>query len=120
MDPELAPCRACGATVPPDATTCPACDYAVDDHHRPRLLLGAVGTALTLTVALAPVGLPLLWAAHRHRLAAAGTVTTTASPALGAHVGDVLRRHLRLEPERESYRGGPLPEPSERPAGHHP
>lgn len=108
MDRPLAPCRDCDAAVPAEATTCPDCGYAVADHDRRRLALGATGTALTLSLVLAPVGLPLLWFANRHRMAAAGTVTAPAGTPSIDHVGELLRRWLSLEPgrERERRRGG--------------
>lgn len=104
MDRPLAPCRDCGEAVPADATTCPACGYAVADHDRARLALGAAGTALTLSLVLAPLGLPLLVAARRHRLAADGTVTAPASAAPLDHGWTVLRRWLSLDADREHAR----------------
>lgn len=57
--------------------------------------------ALTLSLVLAPVGLPLLWRASRHRLAAEGTVTQRAEESLGEHLSSVLRGFLALERHRE-------------------
>lgn len=114
MDRRLAPCRRCGTAVPDDATACPACSYAVASHDRHRLALGATGTALTLSLLFAPIGLPLLWAAYRHRLAAAGTVTTPAGPAPFEHVGEVLRTQLSLNGGRGPGFGGS----GGRPGGH--
>ena len=115
----MAPCRACGEDVPADATTCPACDYAVATHDRVRLTLGALGTALTLTVVFAPVGVPLLWAAYRHHLAADGSVTAPATPDLGPHLVAALRGHLSVEPVRDRYddfyRGGAPRDAGDRP-----
>lgn len=92
----LAPCLECGAAVPEAASTCPACGYDVASHDRPRLLLGSLGMALSLTLVLAPVGLPLVWRAHRHRLAADGTVTERVAPAVREQLARVLRSHLGL------------------------
>lgn len=107
---ETAPCLDCGAEAPVEATTCPHCGYDVARHDRRRLLLGGLGTALSLSVVLAPVGLPLLWLARRERVAAEGSVTrrTTADPT--EHLRGVLRRHVGLDrgrpPEDDGRRGG--------------
>lgn len=55
--------------------------------------------AMTLTLVLAPVGLPMLWLANRHRLAVAGTVTRRAERALLGQLSAVLRFHLGLARE---------------------
>lgn len=106
----LAPCLECGADVPEPTSTCPACGYDVGRHDRPRLVLGTLGMALSLTVVLAPVGLPLLWRARRHRLAADGTVTRREPDAVGEHLARVLRAHLGLgrpgAPAGDFLRGG--------------
>lgn len=96
MDRELAPCLVCGAAAPVDATTCPNCRYDVGHHDRQRLLLGGLGMVMSLSVVLAPVGLPLLWQAHRKRLAADGSVTQRQTPDPAADVVRVLRGHLGL------------------------
>lgn len=109
MDRSLAPCRDCAVAVPADATTCPACGYTVADHDRRRFALGVTGTALTLSLVFAPVGLPLVWSAHRHRLAAAGTVTSPEGVAPFDHVTELLGRWLSLESSRDSVsRPGPV------------
>lgn len=64
-------------------------------HNRMRFWFGAVGTILTLTIVLAPLGLPLLWAAHRHR--AAAEWGSEASKPLGKHLYAVLRYQFSLE-----------------------
>lgn len=94
MAPIPEPCLECRAMVPATATTCPDCGYAVDSHDRWRLLLGASGMVLSLSVVFAPVGLPLLWRAHRHQLAAAGSVTRRGDPGLREHLVGVLRHSL--------------------------
>jgi hypothetical protein len=105
MDRELAPCLDCGDAVPVEATTCPNCGYDVDDHDRQRVLLGGLGMALSLSVVLAPIGLPLVWQARRHRLAAAGSVTGRQAIHPAVHLGHVLRRHLGLaRPDRSPER----------------
>lgn len=102
MDHTKAPCLACDAAVSPEETTCPVCGYDVDHHHRARLWLGGLGTALTLSIVLAPVGLALLWRAHHHRVAAAGTVTRREAPAVAEHLARVLRHHVGLARPIES------------------
>lgn len=97
MTDALAPCRRCGEEVLPGASVCPGCGYDIDQHNRWRLYLGAVGTVLTLTVVLAPLGLPLLWWAHRHRRLAEGTVATGPARPLLGHLGAVIRHHLDLK-----------------------
>jgi len=94
MDRDLAPCLACRAAVPAAATTCPECGYDVASHHPWRLALGTVGMALTLSLVLAPVGIPLLWRARSHHRAAAGTVTRRDDVAVTAHLATVLRQQL--------------------------
>lgn len=94
MDSERASCLDCGAAVPAAATTCPECGYDVQRHERARLWLGAAGMVLTLSLVLAPIGLPLLWRAHHHRAAAAGTVGRRADPGVREHLEGVMRRHL--------------------------
>lgn len=94
MAPTPAPCLECRAMVRATATTCPECGYTVDRHDRWRLLLGATGMVLSLTVVFAPVGVPLLWRAHRHRLAAAGSVSHRGEAGLREQLGAVLRQSL--------------------------
>lgn len=106
----MAPCLECGADVPESVATCPACGYTVARHDRPRLLLGTIGMALSLTVVLAPVGLPILWQARRHQLAADGNVTGRESAALRQQLARVIRSHLGLgrpaAPAGDFFRGG--------------
>jgi predicted nucleic acid-binding Zn ribbon protein len=97
MDRELAPCLDCGAAVPVEATTCPNCAYDVGHHNRQRFLLGGLGMVMSLSVVLAPVGLPLLWQAHRKRLAVDGSVTRRQTPDPAADLVRVLRGHLSLD-----------------------
>lgn len=117
MHRDLVPCLACDAEVRRGTRVCPACDYDVGRHDRRRPWLGALGTALTLSVVLAPLGLPLLWLAHQHRLAAAGSVARRADVPLGEHLVIVLRGFLSVErrpiPPSDFYRGG-----GNRAAGH--
>lgn len=101
MDRDLASCLACDAAVPATATACPDCSYDVACHERWRLLLGAAGMAMSLSLVLAPVGLPLLWRARHHQLAARGTVSRRDDSALGDHLRRVLRHHLGLTPSSE-------------------
>lgn len=108
MDRDRAPCRDCRAIVPAAATTCPSCGYEVARHERWRLLLGTVGTLLTVSLAFAPVGLPALWRAHRHQLAAAGTVTEPRRVSIRDRLTTVLSKHVGLghasPPRREAGR----------------
>jgi hypothetical protein len=82
----------------------------VGRHDRRRRLFGVTGTALAITVVLAPVGMPLLWLAHRHRLAAEGTVARRADVELTGHLASVLRGFASVErrpmPPSDFYRGG--------------
>lgn len=94
MDRTPAPCLSCGTAVPDDATACPECGYAVDSHDRWRFLMGGLGTLMSLSLVFAPVGLPLLWRAHRHRLAAEGTVTRRPELGVRDHLEAVLRQHF--------------------------
>lgn len=105
MKREQAPCLACATTVPRGLQTCPACGYAVGRHDRRRCWLGVVGSALTLSGVLAPIGLPLLWRARQHHLAATGSVTHRAQPALRSQLRDALHDFLALDP-----RGALVPE----------
>lgn len=98
LDDPLAPCLDCGESVPAGLLTCPACGYDVARHNTSRASLGAVGTVLAMSGVLAPIGLPLLWAAARHRRRAAGTVTTPGAGSLRSHLVAVLRHHLAAEP----------------------
>lgn len=104
-EPFVGRCRACAEAVPTDAKTCPECGYDVSRHDRIRLVRGLLGTALTLTVVLAPIGIPLLWSAYRHRQLAEGTVTSPAPTAFRTHVGTVSRHQLRLSSAPVSPRG---------------
>lgn len=79
MNEETSPCRNCGTPVPPTSTTCLECGYDVEAHNRWRIIWGIPGTLLTISIILAPLGLPMLWKAYRHRLAAEGTVTAPRS-----------------------------------------
>lgn len=106
------PCRRCGAPASTGATACPECGYDVERHDRPRLLLGAIGTALTLSVVGAPLGVPLLWRAYRHRRLARGSVTAPSTTSLGTLVRSVLRQHLELP--GPVPRGGPFTRGGER------
>lgn len=90
------PCRACGAAVETQALACPECGYDVARSDRLRKVYGFAGMALTLSVVLAPVGLPLLWLGYRHREIAHGTVTSTGSVPLPLHAATVLRQHAGL------------------------
>lgn len=109
MDRDRAPCRDCGETVPAASTTCPSCGYDVARHEPWRLLLGVAGTLLTVSLAFAPVGLPALWRAHRHQLAAAGTVTEPRTVSIRDRLAAVLTEHAGLGREYPSRR-----EPSRR------
>ncbi len=102
MQSELAPCLGCDTTVSWEARACPSCGYDVTTHDRHRLLLGAIGTALALSVVLSPVGLALVHRARYHRLAADGTVTHRAAHGELAP-SEILRAFLSLD---ASERGG--------------
>lgn len=97
MHRDWAPCLACDAAVPRDARTCSSCGYDVATHDRRRLLLGGLGTALALSVVLAPVGLALVRRARAHRLAAEGTVTRRGASEAPEPLA-VLRAFLSLDP----------------------
>lgn len=96
MDNELAPCRDCHADVPAASPTCPSCGYDVSRHEPWRVILGLAGTILTVSLVFAPVGLPALWRAHRHHLAAAGTVTEPRTVSLRDRLTAVLSTHAGL------------------------
>lgn len=64
-------------------------------HNRLRFWFGAVGTLLTLTIVFAPIGLPLLWSAHRHR--AAAEWDPNASKPVMNHLRAVLRYQFSLD-----------------------
>lgn len=98
MQRHQAHCLACAADVPEDLRSCPTCGYDLDIHERRRHLFGALGTALSLSVVLAPFGLPLLWKAHLHRLAAAGTVTGRAESSVREDLRTVLGEFVSLKP----------------------
>lgn len=114
MDRHRAPCRDCRTLVPAAVTTCPACGYDVDRHERWRLLFGLVGTLLTVSLAFAPVGLPMLWLAHRHQLAAAGSVTEPRVVTIRDRVTTVLAEHAGLGRPTPACRGagGTHPNPN--------
>lgn len=97
MADSLAPCRNCGEEILAGTTECPHCDHDVHVHNRRRLWLGAIGTVLTLTVVLSPIGIPLLWRAHRHRQLAETTVTEQPSSTLGGQLRSVFKRQLGLD-----------------------
>ena len=59
-------------------------------------MLGGLGTALVLSVVLAPIGLSLVHRARRHRLAAEGTVTRRAD-GVTPHPLETLRAFLSLD-----------------------
>lgn len=105
MHRDKAPCLACATAVPSGARSCPTCGYSLDTHEHRRLWLGGLGTALTLTGVFAPLGLPLLWRAHQHRLAAAGSVTQRAEPTLGQHLRTVALGFLSLDRTRDGSTG---------------
>lgn len=79
MDPDVLTCRKCESSVTPTATVCPTCGYDVTSHHRWKLIWGIPGMVMSLSVVFTPLGLPMLWKAYRHRLAAEGTVTASRS-----------------------------------------
>lgn len=107
MDWDQAPCLDCAAAVPRDAQRCPACEYDLRYHDRRRRWFGGLGTLLTLTVALAPLGLPLLYLALGHRRAAEGTVTRRSDAPLGADLRTVVGGFLSLDrPATDGGRSG--------------
>lgn len=97
MPETLSPCRKCGMSVLPTATTCPECGYRVADHDRWRIIWGIPGMILTLTIVLAPLGLPMIWKAYQHRLAAEGTITAKRS------TGNILKGVLDIDHEAEEW-----------------
>lgn len=100
-------CTACGDAVPTGKTVCPECGYDVRQHDRTRLVLGIVGTALTLSVVLAPLGLSMLWVAYRSRLRREGTVTGPAGTSLSEVSATVWSQHLGLPTRIPAERGVP-------------
>lgn len=96
MDEPYEPCRSCGEVIPTTSRSCPVCSYDLARHNRLRLVLGGVGTVLTLTIVLAPIGIPLLLAAERHRRLAVGTATSDDAKPIGAHLRAVLHQQLSL------------------------
>lgn len=104
MDEPYEPCRSCGEVIPTTSRSCPACGYDVARHNRLRLVLGGVGMVLTLSIVLAPIGIPMLLAADRHRGLAAGTATRDDAKPLSAHLRAVLRHQLSLTPPTERNR----------------
>lgn len=109
MNDTLAPCRNCGDEILAGSYECPSCGHSTETHNRRRLYFGAAGTALTLTIVLAPLGLPLLWLAHRHRQLAEVTVTQQPQTRMIPYLGRVFRRQLELdftfEPQGDFVRG---------------
>lgn len=97
MDETLTSCRKCGRSVPPTSTACPECGYDVAAHDRWRFTWGIPGTIITLTIVLAPIGLPMLWKAYQHRLAAEGTVTAKRS------TGNLLKGVLDTDHAAEEW-----------------
>lgn len=87
----LAPCLACETEISAGLRVCPECGYDLERHDRARRWLGAIGMATALSGVLAPVGVPMLWRAYRHRLAAAGSVTRHVDPAPAEHVRRAMR-----------------------------
>lgn len=79
MDPNALTCRECDSQVTPTARVCPSCGYDVSSHELWKRVWGFPGTMLTLSIVFTPLGLPMLWKAYRHRLAAEGTVTAPRS-----------------------------------------
>ena len=90
------PCRRCGEPGFAGRTSCPECGYDLAVHDRRRLVYGALGTAMALSGLFAPLGLPLLWRANRHRRLAGGDVTAADDTPLGEHLRGVLGEHLSL------------------------
>lgn len=109
MNKTLAPCRNCGEEILAGTYECPHCELSTADHNRRRLYLGAAGIVLTLSIVLAPLGLPMLWLAHRHRQLAEVTVTERPRTRLIPHLRRVLHRQLDLDysfqPRAEFTRG---------------
>lgn len=102
-EPAVGRCLECSAWVPPNELAFLECGHEIAEHNRLRLSLGFVGTILTLTVVLAPVGLPMLWLAYRHCRRAEGSVTPAAETLFRDHILAVMRQHLGL---RASMEGG--------------
>lgn len=98
MEDSYEPCRSCGEVIPAIAKSCPECAYDLARHNRRRFYLGALGTLLTLTIVLAPIGVPLLLSAARHRSLAEGTVTRHEPRSLADHIRAVIRHQLSLTP----------------------
>ena len=95
--PDLA-CRRCHEPVVTGASTCPHCGHSVEVHDRRRLAFGTLGSILTLSVVGAPIGIPLLWLAIRHRRRYDEGVAGEVSDPVHADMGRVLRQQLSLEP----------------------
>ena len=76
MPAEVCVCRSCDTPTTRGATSCPECGYDIARHNRWRFVWGLPGMLLIVSGLFAPLGVPLLMKAHRHRLAAEGSVTT--------------------------------------------
>lgn len=84
-------CPECGESLSPAHAGCPSCETDAKRHNRWRLFYGGVGTALTLSLVFAPVGIPMLLAADHHRRQASGSRD---GPRLVDHMADVIRSHV--------------------------
>lgn len=89
-------CRRCAGVVFASAKHCSHCGFDVTDHNRQRLVYGAAGMLLTLTVALAPLGLPLLWYAHYHRVQAERGVVESEPDGVPRFLRRLAARQLSL------------------------
>lgn len=70
----MATCRKCNGDVSPDASRCKHCGYDTSSHSKWRWVWGIPGLILTMSIIGAPIGLPMLWNAYKHRKAYEGGV----------------------------------------------
>lgn len=90
-------CRACGEETLAGTSECPTCGHSTSRHNELRYYFGVIGTLLSLTIVLAPLGLPLVGLAYRHRQLAEGTVTEPPRTGFFTHVRRVINHQMNLE-----------------------
>lgn len=93
-----ATCSRCAEPVAAATATCPHCGHSVEPHNRRRLVYGLLGTALTLSVVGAPLGISLLWLAVHHRRQYERGVGGEVSELTLTDVSRTLRQQLSLDP----------------------
>ena len=68
-------CRRCQEAVAEGADRCPHCNYDTNGHSRSRWVWGIPGFILTMSVIGAPIGIPMLYKAYKHRKRYEGDIT---------------------------------------------